>query len=148
MFTITSQNTLKQVLNKCNFHKIQNALKDVEYKKRKQVVNMIKPIYNAETKHEALVKFIEFKETYLNKYPRIVLQIEKSLDEMLVFFELPKWIRKYIYTNNISKNFNSAFRKYVKEKCSYVNVQAFNSLTILASIRITRTWNSRKLGNE
>ncbi|MHA3859539.1 transposase, partial [Mycoplasma sp. Z463D] len=122
-----------------------NFLNQVNYKERREVRNDIKTIYNAETKNQAEIAFISVRNKYKDKYPKLVRILENSLDEMTTFFEMPKGIRKHIYTNNISENFNSAFRKYVKEKCSHANKRTFKIFAIIASQRISRNWDRRKI---
>ncbi|SJZ62754.1 Transposase, Mutator family [Mycoplasmopsis verecunda] len=133
------------LVQKCNFHKIQNALNEVPRKERKIIAPKIKMIYEAKDINEAYRNFVLFQNEYAKKYKRVIKAIENSLDEMLTFFDLPKGLRKHIYTNNICENFNSALRKYVKEKSSHYDAKSLKMLAILASFLITRTWENRRI---
>ncbi|MFV8471503.1 transposase, partial [Mycoplasma sp. B6188] len=130
---------------KCVIHKIRNALTHVNYKDRKSFVEAFKKIYTASNLEIAEKEFIYFKQTHYDKYPKAVEILEKSLDEILKFMKLPIKLRKFIYTNNISENFNSALKRYINEKRSHASVRTLQYFCNLASLWITKNWANKRI---
>ncbi len=113
--------------------------------KKKLFKNDLRKIYTADTRKEAEIAFVKLKQSENNYDKKAIKIIEDSLDEILTFFELPKKVRRFIYTNNISEAFNSALRKYVKEKCSFPHERTLISLVNIAGLRISRKWSYKKV---
>ncbi|WP_418018051.1 IS256 family transposase [Mycoplasma sp. B6400] len=132
-------------VQKCVIHKIRNALTHVNYKDRKSFVEAFKKIYTASNLEIAEKEFIYFKQTHYDKYPKAVEILEKSLDEILKFMKLPIKLRKFIYTNNISENFNSALKRYINEKRSHASVRTLQYFCNLASLWITKNWANKRI---
>ncbi|GAA5414391.1 IS256 family transposase [Ureaplasma ceti] len=103
-------------IQKCVIHKVRNAMTSVPAKYRKIFLRQLRKIYCSDTRAEADFAFNSLKEVFGKQLPSAVRIIERSLEEILLFLTLPMEVRRFIYTNNISENFNSALRKYVKKK--------------------------------
>ncbi|WLP85745.1 IS256 family transposase [Mycoplasma seminis] len=127
-------------LQKCAIHKLRNAVKTVPQKQRKEFCADFKAVVISNTREEADLNFSKLKQKYNSRFPKAIRIIENSLDDILRFLELPKELRIHIWTNNISEGFNSALKRYIKEKRSHASVRTLEVFVILASFRITKNW--------
>jgi len=73
----------------CWVHKLRNLAKYLKKCDQKQVLAEAKEIYKASTKREAVKLFKRWKNHWHRKYPQAVNSIEKDLDELLNFLEIP-----------------------------------------------------------
>ncbi|GAA5414387.1 transposase [Ureaplasma ceti] len=102
-------------IQKCVIHKVRNAMTSVLAKYRKIFLKQLRKICCSDTIAEADFAFNSLKEMFGKQLPSAAMTIERSLEEILLL-TIPIEFRRFIYINNISKNFNSALRKYVKKK--------------------------------
>ncbi len=73
----------------CWVHKLRNVAKYLKKKDEKQVLSEAKKIYQADTKREVVKAFKLWKKHWYGLYPKAVNCIEKDLDELLNFLEIP-----------------------------------------------------------
>jgi len=84
----------------CIVHQIRNSLAFVSYKHRKAVAADLKPIYTAATEDEAHLALEAFENKWNKQYPHISKSWYRNWDNLVIFLQYPKEIRKVIYTTN------------------------------------------------
>lgn len=124
----------------CIVHQIRNSLKYVSYKDRKPIMVDIKAIYQADNEKFALEAFEVFKQNWEDKYLSAVQSWENNWDNLTVFLNYPKEIRKLIYTTNIIESFNASLRKYTRNKKVFPNDDAALKSIYLAAQSISKKW--------
>jgi transposase-like protein len=62
---------------------------------------MAQAIYQAADRRQARVAFRHFQLRWQREYPSLVRQFQKDLPNLLLFFSLPKHLRKQLRTTNI-----------------------------------------------
>ena len=95
----------------CIVHQIRNSLAFVSYKHRKAVAVDLKPIYTAATEDEAHLALEAFENKWNKQYPHISKSWYRNWDNLVIFLQYPKEIRKVIYTTNAIESVNSQLRK-------------------------------------
>ena len=100
---------LKQL---CWVHKERRVVAYVPQKEKKECAEGIKKIYNAKNKEEAIKRFKEWKGKWESRRPQAVRCLEKDLEELLYFYEMPKehW-KKIRTTNAIERTFREVRRR-------------------------------------
>lgn len=100
----------------CIVHQIRNSLKFVSYKDRKELVADLKPIYQAATEGEAQEALDAFDAKWSKQYPQIAKSWYNNWENLIIFLQYPKAIRRIIYTTNTIESLNSQLRKVTKNK--------------------------------
>ena len=74
----------------------------------------MKRIFDASSEEEARKRFNEFKETWNNKYPKAIYNMETRLDLLLTYYKYPEPIRKVIRSTNMIERLNKEIRRRIK----------------------------------
>ncbi len=80
----------------CIVHQIRNSLKYVSYKDRKQLAADLKLIYTSATEKEAELALESFDQKWSKQYPHIAKSWYNNWDNLIIFLQYPKEIRKII----------------------------------------------------
>jgi transposase-like protein len=100
---------LKQL---CWVHKERRVLTYVWQKEKEECAKGIKRIYNAKNKSEAIKRYKEWKAKWEKRRPKAVRCLEKDLEQLLYFMEMPKAYWKKIRTTNaIERSFREVRRR-------------------------------------
>lgn len=111
----------------CWKHKLCNVSKYLKKSDEKQVIQEARNIYQAQTKRQAVAYFKLWKRHWYRLYPKAVECIEKDLDELLNFLEIPlpeKYkvvIRKQIRTTNVIERAFREVRRRVRPMSCFTN---------------------------
>ena len=124
----------------CIVHQIRNSLKFVSYKDRKELVADLKPIYQAVTEEEAQSALEYFEEKWDKQYPQIAKSWYNNWENLMIFLQYPKAIRKIIYTTNSIESLNNQLRKVTKNKRVFPSDESVFKTLYLTIDYITRKW--------
>jgi transposase-like protein len=124
----------------CIVHQIRNSLRYVSYKDRKKLAADLKPIYTASTEDEAHLALESFDSKWSTQYPQIAKSWYAHWDNLMIFLQYPKAIRKVIYTTNAIESLNSQLRKVTKNKRVFPNDTSVFKILYLTIDYITRKW--------
>ena len=124
----------------CIVHQIRNSLAFVSYKHRKEVARDLKPIYSAATEDEAHLALEAFENKWNKQYPHISRSWYRNWDNLVIFLQYPKEIRKVIYTTNAIESLNSQLRKVTKNKRIFPSDDSVFKTLYLAIGYITKKW--------
>ena len=100
----------------CWVHLIRQLQKKVRVEDKRELVNSLKKVYQAESKEDAKKKLNEFLENIHERYPKVCSSIDSVHEDLLVFFDFPREIRQSIYTTNLIESFNKQLKKRLKAK--------------------------------
>ena len=111
-------------LQKCVTHKKRNILLKTRPKKKKEMAEDLKGLFNNfdkdDTKEKAKEKVKEFIQKWEPKYSTIKNHFaEDELDYYFTYVEYDPKIRRYIYTSNGIENLNRQVRKATKHKVTF-----------------------------
>jgi len=124
----------------CTVHQIRNSLKFVSYRDRKELVADLKPIYQATTEAEAQEALDAFDVKWSKQYPQISKSWYHNWENLIIFLQYPKAIRKIIYTTNAIESLNSQLRKVTKNKRVFPSDESVFKTLYLTINYITAKW--------
>lgn len=129
----------KAKAQRCIFHLSMNLSSITPNKILKSVREGFKEIYSAPTEEIAESKLLEFKNIHKN-YPKIVAKVEEYMIHIYPLFELPKEIRKIVYTTNIIESVNSSLRRVTHNKGAFPSESSLFNLLYLRIIDLENKW--------
>lgn len=114
---------------RCWVHKSANVIDKLPKSQQEKSKSMIKDIYMAETKADALIAWDDFVSNYHLKYPKAVECLQKEKDIMLTFYDFPAEHWVHLRTSNpIESTFATVRHRTKKSK------NCFSRETIIASV--------------
>lgn len=134
------------VVQKCIVHQVRNSLKYVDDKERKPVARDLRKIYTSPTKEQAQLALEAFGVEWGKKYENIVEQWQDNWDELMIFMDLPKDMRRMIYTTNPVEALHRIIRKLIKAKAAWVSDTALVKQIYLALMHNEKSWRRRANG--
>lgn len=135
----------------CWVHKLRNVAKTLRKSDEKQVLSEAKEIYKAETKRQAIHIFKRWKNHWHRKYPQAINCIEKDLDELLNFLEIPikeqyrKLIRRRIRTTNVIERSFREVRRRTRPMSCFTNEDSVNRIIYAILTRLNNKWKDKPL---
>lgn len=85
---------------KCWVHKLRNVANKLRKCNQKECLRGAQKIYLAESRKEAVQRFKEWREAWIDLEPRAVECLQKNLEQMLFFLDLPKEDQRVMRTTN------------------------------------------------
>jgi putative transposase len=129
-------------VQRCVIHQIRNSLKYVIWKDRKAFTADLKKVYKAATREEAESNLLLLEEKWHDKYAAAIRSWQNNWEELSLYFDYPKEIRRLIYTTNAVEAYHRQLRKVTKNKGSFPTEQALRKLLYLANVNITKKWSA------
>jgi len=129
-------------VQRCVIHQIRNSLKYVIWKDRKAFTADLKTVYKSTTREEAESNLLLLEEKWQDKYAAAIRSWQNNWEELSVYFDYPKEIRRLIYTTNAVEAYHRQLRKVTKNKGSFPTEQALRKLLYLATVNITKKWSA------
>jgi len=135
----------------CWVHKLRNVANYLRKSDEKQVLSEAKEIYKAKTKRQAIHIFKRWKGHWHRKYPQAVNCIEKDLDELLNFLEIPikeqyrELIRKRIRTTNVIERAFREVRRRTRPMSCFTNQDSVNRIIYAILTRLNNKWKEKPL---
>lgn len=125
---------------RCVVHLVRNIYGLCPKKNAKDIIADYKKIYTSSNLEEANFHLKIFKEKYNSDYSRIVKKVEDFMQYLEPLFELPKEIRKCIYTSNAIESVNSALRKVTRGKGAFPNENSVYKILYLRIKDLSEKW--------
>jgi len=99
----------------CWVHVQRNIARLVRAKDRKEILDLLKPVYQASNQIEAEEALKHFNSLMIQRYPKIVklLNHNQSLFSFMLF---PKSIQRSLYTTNLLEGMNKQLKRQTKRK--------------------------------
>lgn len=135
----------------CWVHKLRNVAKYLRKSDKKEVLAEAKKIYKADTKREAVHLFRLWKKHWYSRYPKAANCIEKDLDELLNFLEIPlpekhmTLIRKRIRTTNVIERAFREVRRRTRPMSCFTNQDSVNRIIYAILTRLNNKWKDKPL---
>ena len=106
----------------------------------KEKINDYKKIYTSSSIEEANFQLDVFKSKYEKDNNRIVQKAQDFMQYLEPLFELPKEIRKCIYTSNAVESVNSALRKVTRGKGAFPSESSVYKILYLRIKELSEKW--------
>ena len=124
----------------CIVHLVRAALRYVATSDSAQVVADLKKIYQADSVAEAEQELAAFGSTWDAKYPTISRQWRLKWPHITAMFEMPRPIRKVMYTTNLIESVNSVIRKFTRNRKQYPNRDSALKMIYVAITEASKRW--------
>ena len=124
----------------CVVHQIRNSLRYVASKDQKEFMRDLKLVYKAETKESAELYLDKLEEKWAKKYNLVIKSWRTNWDNLSIYFEYPKAIRKVIYTTNIIESVHRQFRTLTKTKGAFPNDNSLLKLLYMGIKNAEKKW--------
>lgn len=135
----------------CWFHKLKNVVKYLKKADQDTVISQARGIYTAQSRRQAIKRFNSWKNRWLKKYPNAVHCLEKDLDALLAFLELPlpkehrDFIRKRIRTTNVIERCFREVRRRTRPMSCFNNTDSVNRIIFAVFNRLNTRWSDMPL---
>lgn len=124
----------------CLVYLMRNSLKPFNLKRRKQVADDLKRIYQSASLVEAEQKLIEFKNQWNGAYPSIALGWQSYWNRVTSFFDYPPEIRRIICATRSIESVNLSLSKITRNHHSFPSDEALSKLLYLALMNVSKQW--------
>jgi putative transposase len=124
----------------CLVHLVRAALRYVATADSAEVVADLKKIYQADSVVEAEHELERFAQKWDAKYPTISRQWRLKWPHITTMFELPRPIRKVMYTTNMIESVNSVIRKFTRNRKQYPNRDSALKMIYMAVNEASKKW--------
>lgn len=124
----------------CIVHMLRYSMKFVPWKDKKAIAADLKAIYAADTLDLARANLEHFDELWGSGYPHVVKSWRNNWQDLTVFFDYPKDIRKAIYTTNAIESLNSVIRTAVNKRKVFPSDNSAFKVVFLATEKASKKW--------
>jgi putative transposase len=139
--TATWAQTITQT---CVVHLLRNSFRYAGRQHYDAIAKALRPIYTAPTEAAAMERFLEFCDTWGQRYPAIVRLWENAWAEFVPFLAFDAEIRKIVCTTNAIESVNSRIRRAVKARGHFPNEQAALKCVYMAIMSLDPTGQGRR----
>jgi len=125
-------------LQTCIVHLIRHSLDFGNWKERKPLAAVLRPIYTAPGAAAALDAFE--RGPWGTRFPTVVASWRRAWTHVIPFFAFPPEIRRLVYTTNALESVHAQLRKIIKTRGHFPNDDGALKLIWLALRNITAKW--------
>lgn len=123
---------LKQYYPKSKFqryliHIMRNISQKVRVTDRAEILNAFKQVHKQTNQKEAETVLHAFYEAYGSKYSRMIKDLRKLEEDMLVFYQYPKQIRPSIYSTNMIESINRMIKRKTNPKSEFPSEESLDN---------------------
>jgi putative transposase len=124
----------------CIVHLIRASLRWVNYKDRKDVAAMLRPIYGAPTEQAARDALDTLADsTFGKENPAVIRRWRDAWERVIPFFDFAPEVRKVIYTTNMIESINSQLRRSTRNRGHFPSDEALIKVLYLGCKQMGRT---------
>jgi transposase-like protein len=134
----------RTIVQTCVVHLLRNSFRYAARQDWDKIARALRPVYTAPTEDAATERFMEFAETWGQKYPAIVKLWSDAWAEFVPFLPFDVEIRKVICSTNAIESVNARIRKAVRARGHFPNEQAALKCVYLALMSLDPTGEGRR----
>jgi putative transposase len=134
----------RTVVQTCVIHLLRASFRYASRAHWDAIAKALRPVYTAATEAAALERFLEFAETWGDRYPAIVRMWENAWAEFVPFLAFSPEIRTVICSTNAIESVNARIRRAVRARGHFPNQQAALKCVYLAVMSLDPTGKGRK----
>jgi putative transposase len=124
----------------CIVHLIRASLRWVNYKDRKRIAGLLRPVYDAPTEAAAKDALDALADSEFGReYPGVIRRWRDSWELIIPFFDFAPEVRKVIYTTNMIENINGQLRKSTRNRGHFPSDEALIKVLYLGCKEMGRT---------
>lgn len=131
-------------LQLCWAHKMRNIADKVRRQEGSCVAEAA-AIYRAGSKHQAQRAFREWREHWQHRRPRAVACIERDVENLLSFFDVPAAHWKKVRTTNVIERAFREVRRRTRPMSSFSNLESCDRIVYGVITNLNRSWERKPL---
>lgn len=117
----------KSKFQRCLIHIMRNISQKVRVTDRAEILNAFKQVHKQTNQKEAETVLHAFYEAYGSKYSRMIKDLRKLEEDMLVFYQYPKQIRPSIYSTNMIESINRMIKRKTNPKSEFPSEESLDN---------------------
>ena len=117
----------KSKFQRCLIHIMRNISQKVRVTDRAEILNAFKQVHKQTNQKEAETVLHAFYEAYGSKYSRMIQDLRKLEEDMLVFYQYPKQIRPSIYSTNMIESINRMIKRKTNPKSEFPSEESLDN---------------------
>ena len=117
----------KSKFQRCLIHIMRNISQKVRVTDRAEILNAFKQVHKKTNQKEAETVLHAFYEAYGSKYSRMIKDLRKLEEDMLVFYQYPKQIRPSIYSTNMIESINRMIKRKTNPKSEFPSEESLDN---------------------
>lgn len=117
----------KSKFQRCLIHIMRNISQKVRVTDRAEILNAVKQVHKQTNQKEAETVLHAFYEAYGSKYSRMIKDLRKLEEDMLVFYQYPKQIRPSIYSTNMIESINRMIKRKTNPKSEFPSEESLDN---------------------
>ena len=117
----------KSKFQRCLIHIMRNISQKVRVTDRAEILNAFKQVHKQTNQKEAETVLHAFYEAYGSKYSRMIKDLRKLEEDMLVFYQYPKQIRPSIYSTNMIESINRMIKRKTNPKAEFPSEESLDN---------------------
>ena len=117
----------KSKFQRCLIHIMRNISQKVRVTDRAEILNAFKQVHKQTNQKEAETVLHAFYEAYGSKYSRMIKDLRKLEEDMLVFYQYPKQIRPSIYSTNMIESINRMIKRKTNPKSEFPSQESLDN---------------------
>ena len=117
----------KSKFQRCLIHIMRNISQKVRVTDRAEILNAFKQVHKQTNQKEAETVLHAFYEAYGSKYSRMIKDLRKLEEDMLVFYQYPKQIRPSIYSTNMIESINRMIKRKPNPKSEFPSEESLDN---------------------
>lgn len=117
----------KSKFQRCLIHIMRNISQKVRVTDRAEILNAFKQVHKQTNQKEAETVLHAFYEAYGSKYSRMIKDLRKLEEDMLVFYQYPKQIRPSIYSTNMIESINRMIKRKTNPKSEFPSEKSLDN---------------------
>jgi len=128
---------------RCWVHKLRNVANKLRKANEKECLKGAKQIYLSETRKEAVKRFKEWRDRWAGLEPKAVACLEKDIDAMLFFLELPQEDRPTMRTTNPIERVFREVRRRTRTISCFTNRKSVDRMLYAVLTYQNRKWDAQ-----
>ena len=117
----------KSKFQRCLIHIMRNISQKVRVTDRAEILNAFKQVHKQTNQKEAETVLHAFYEAYGSKYSRMIKDLRKLEEDMLVFYQYPKQIRPSICSTNMIESINRMIKRKTNPKSEFPSEESLDN---------------------
>lgn len=135
-------------IQRCWAHKLRNVSNYLPKKLQYSCIAQARNIYDAENKQSAIVLFKQWYKTWYPICPKAVQCLEKDIDNLLHFYDCPKYMHKKLRTTNIIERVFREVRRRTRPIGCFTNTKSVDRIVFAIFNRQNKIWQKNTLWKE
>lgn len=126
----------------CWVHLQRSVSRLVRAKDRREIMGLLKPVYTADSKEQAVQLLDDFLDEVKSRYPKVT-KVFDNQESLFSFYAFPQAVHRSIYTTNLVENQNKQLKRKTKRKEQFPNEDSLDRFVCTQFIEYNQKFSDR-----